>query len=105
MKTETKFGINNLLMHKYSNKSSKNKFVVLEVMETLIQTCYGGTQIFYITRPIIAEKHGFKDNAEWYVGSASANNGEYLKYREDELIQAPDNVLQIFLGSDSVKVD
>src|SRR5262245_56378563 len=95
------FDINNLLITKYHNHN-KNKIICFEVMEVQTQTCSAGTQIFYLCRLLIAEK--LFRSEEWTVGiGMSGPHGEesgLKKFREDELVQAPDEVIYILLGTE-----
>lgn len=106
MKIETKFDVNNLVKRKFDT-NSKNKMSALEVMEVITQTCYAGTQVFYLCKPVIAQKE-FKDKWKedgefsWVIVhgiSQEENQPGWRKYREDELVEAPKEVIDIILGN------
>lgn len=108
MKIETKFDISNLLVSKYqrnpiSIESKHDLLCCFEVIDINTQTCMGGTQIFYVCRSI----HGMTETnyvdgkrettyKDFTVGSNS--KGEYSTFREDELIEAPKEVIDLVLG-------
>lgn len=106
MEIKTKFDVNNLVKRKFDT-NSKNRMSALEVMEVIAQTCYAGTQVFYLCKPVIAEKE-FKDKWKedgefsWVIAhgiSQEENQAGWRKYREDELIEAPKEVIDIILGN------
>ena len=107
MKIETKFDVNNLVVSKYQRNviaSEKNdSLCCLEVIEVKTGTCMAGTQVFYVCRPIhgITEKE-FIDGkmVKKFVdfNMAFTSSGEYCTCREDELVAAPDDVIDLVLG-------
>jgi hypothetical protein len=105
MKIVTKFDVNNLVKRKFDT-DSKNQIHVLEVMEVASQTCYAGTQVFYFCKPIIArkefaEKYLEKGESTWVIChgvSQEENQAGWRKYREDELVEVPNESIDIILG-------
>lgn len=108
MKIETKFNVNNLVVSKYQRnppqKSRNNLLCCFEVIDINTGTCMAGTQIFYVCRSI----HGMTDTEyvdgervttyrDFAVGSNS--KGEYMTFREDEIIEAPKEVIDLVLGN------
>jgi hypothetical protein len=109
MKIETKFDVNNLVKRKF-DADTKDGFVAMEVMEIVSQTCYAGTQVFYSCRHIYAKRE-FKGFGEkeftWSVGHGVSKEDAQMgwqKYREDELVEAPQNQIDIILGGNTKKV-
>lgn len=105
MKLTTKFEVNDLIKHKY-NTPGKDSVAILEVMEIITQTCYAGTQVFYLCRAIILTKEftGFnkEDDRKWVVGhsiSKDSNKISWERYREDELISINKDEEEIFKES------
>lgn len=106
MKIETKFEINNLVKRKFDS-DYENSRCCLEVMEIISQTCYAGTQVFYLCRSIILNKqfeHEYKKEGafKWVIlhnVSQEENNLGWRKYREDELIEAPNEIIDIILNN------
>lgn len=108
MKIETKFDVNNLVVSKYQRNPLKLKtkttaLCCFEVIEVHAVTCMAGTQVFYDVRVI----HGITDTK--YVddkrvttyedfGIGSSPKGEYSRMREDELVEAPKEVIDLVLG-------
>lgn len=105
MEIQTQFDVHNLVKHKFSSHGKK-VICALEIMEVLSNTCYGGTQIYYWCRPIVArvEKDGYGENAKtfWVIGYA-IDKGEtvegYAKFREDELVSLTQKEIDIILGA------
>lgn len=96
MKIETKFDIGNLVVHKFDTPKRQD-MIVFEVLEHLVQICYGGVQIFHFCRPIYILKIG----ADWHVthGRVKDESGlGMMKLREDEIIQAPQKYIDIILN-------
>ncbi len=110
MTIETKFDVNNLVKAKF-DKGTENHFQLFEVMQVETNTCYAGTQNFYLCRAITAKKK-FKDEwskkgeFEWLIchgiGSTDFAIG-WGKYREDELVEAPKEQIDIILGGGSAE--
>lgn len=107
MEIKTKFNVNNLAKRKFDT-DSKNYREALEVMEIISQTCYAGTQVFYLCKPIVCKKEfneRWKEDGEfkWVVGhgvSQTDDQTAWRKYREDELIEAPQELVDIILGKE-----
>ena len=105
MKIETQFDVNNLVKRKFDTQS-RTQMNCLEVMEVISQTCYAGTQVFYLCRPIIAQKefkNQYKEEGEftWTILhgiSQEENKSGWRKYREDELIECPKEEMDVYLG-------
>lgn len=86
MKTQTKFNINDLVQHKFTNNKT-DVVNFMEVIEIQMQICYGGKQEWYLCREMqyiyFPQDHG----GAWVFGQERADKGkEYKKYRADELI-------------------
>lgn len=104
MNIETKFEVNNLLLHKFTNTKNAN-ITALEVIFVNTETCSAGTQVFYMCRPILVMtkkdweegKAIFKKIVEHAVGQRDFE-GCWHKYREDELIAAPQDVIDLVLS-------
>lgn len=109
MKIETKFDVNNLVVSKYqrnpiAQKSKHDLLCCFEVIDIHTGTCMAGTQVFYDLRTIhgMTETHYVDGNkvtkfTDFSVGSNS--KGEYIRMREDELIEAPKEVIDMVLGN------
>ena len=109
MEIKTKFNVNNLVISKYQKdpvkRNNSELFCCYEVIDINTQTCMAGTQIFYIVRPI----HGFITN-EYKEGKreskftdfniASYQNREYATIREDELVEASKEIIDLVLGDE-----
>lgn len=106
MEIKTKFEINDLVKRKYDTSSAK-QLCTFDVMEVITQTCYAETQIFYLCRPLLAQKefkNRYDENGEfsWVVShgiSKEDNQTGWRKYREDELIAVSEEVATIFRGN------
>ena len=110
MKLQSKFNVNDLLARKFDSNGNKY-FHIFEVLEIITNTCYAGTQFFYLCRPITGSKEykeKYKDSGEfkWIVRHVIGNNANHTpgklyaeKYREDELVLAPKRVIDIVLKS------
>lgn len=107
MVVKTQFDVHNLVRHKFENRGANN-FIGLEVMEVVAQTCYGGTQVFYLCRAIICQKE-FKEkwkesgDFNWNVTNGISKQGDinnmgWEKFREDELIELEQDRIDIILG-------
>ncbi len=107
MVVKTQFDVNNLVRHKFENRGEK-QFIGLEIMEIITQTFYGGTQTFYLCRPIICQKEfkeKWRENGEfeWSVTNGIAkqdgyNNIGWERLTEDELVSLEQNKIDIILG-------
>ena len=113
MKLETKFNVDDLVGHKF-NRIRPSKLVCYRVMEVVTQTCYGGTQVFYDCRMIIASKQfeGFKEKGPftWEVEHAVRAEGHEracgtFRYREDEVIDLTQEQKDIFSGKITDGID
>lgn len=108
MKIETKFDINNLVVSKYQRNTIIGKpderLCCFEIMDINTGTCMAGTLVYYVCRGV----HGitgidFIDGkkvetfTDFNVGSNS--KGEYVTFREDELVEAPKGVIDLVLGN------
>lgn len=107
MKLESKFDINNLVKHKFGREAN-DCVHCLEIMQVQTETCYAGTQIFYLARAIVAIKkyeHDYKKEGPfiWTIANAivgeSNKNIAWEKYREDELIECPQEQIDVILGN------
>ena len=108
MKIETKFDVNNLVVSKYqrnpvAQKSKNDLLCCFEVIDITTGTCMAGTQVFYDLRSI----HGmistdYEDGKikKTYKDFTPGSNpkGEYTRMREDELVEAPKEVIDLVLG-------
>lgn len=120
MTIEPKYNINDFLEVKIE-AGSPSRFHFMEVMEVITQTCYGGTQIFYLCRSALAEKSMSREPAKekgkpsnlkefWMVGSVNRDQKDcgYKRYREDEVnILAPHKlkIIQKAKQSDVLPMD
>jgi hypothetical protein len=110
MKIETKFDVNNFVVRKFDT-NEKDTFRVLEVMEVISQTCYAGTQVFYLCRAMVANKEyekQWKQEGEytWVIGHVlgkDENSTGWRKYREDELIEAKQEHVDLILNGGEEK--
>ena len=101
MTVTTKFDVDSLATMKY-DRGTDDMFQVLEIKEVLAQICYGGVQIFYDCRTIVGRKEykGFKKEGDfqWLVGHSLSKEDSktgWKRYREDELIAAPQEHIDI----------
>lgn len=100
MKIETKFNVNDLTQRKYD--SNDTTIMVCEIIEIVPVVCIAGTQVFYITRPIMLNRvPKYKDGEttyKWAVERAIYRDNTIPKFREDELIPCSDEYKKIVLG-------
>lgn len=104
MEINPKFQINNLLTHKFENQG-EDAICVLEAMEIHTNTCYAGTQVFYECRQIhvikkFEHEYSRKGPFVWAVAHAYGKTPQdigWKRYREDELIDAPQWAIDIIL--------
>ncbi len=107
MKIETKFDVNNLLVHKFTPLDN-DKINALEVLEIRTNTCYAGTQNFYDCRAVVLKKHYNRyktDEFTWDVLHSaihSDRNMGMITYREDELIELPQEFIEIILNKGKI---
>ena len=101
MNIQSKFDINDILVQQFSRKS-QTYFQALQVLEVVTQSCYAGTQVFYFCRPIIGHREVelFKEKRDyvWRIDHGLSKNDHEMgwqKYREDELLKAPQEILDI----------
>ncbi len=105
MKIETKFDINNLIAHKF--QQGGNIMNIMEVMEIETVTCYAGTQNFYICRLLVLEKvfknsYSNEGKFRWRIAHSIGKEdfaSGWKKYREDEMIEAPQELIEIVMGN------
>lgn len=106
MKITTKFNVNELVLHKYNGGRNK-RIVGYEILEIVSQSCYAGTQIFYLCRAIIAEKILISPFDEdkgfvWTIAHATSNDPSapmaWTRFREDELVTASLTDVEILTG-------
>lgn len=100
MKIETKFNVNDLTLKKYDH--NKDMILVCEIMEIVPVVCIAGVQVFYTVRIIsITKKNTYinrENEPEWRSDRIITSNGQYHKFREDELIPISDKALKIING-------
>ena len=93
MKVQSKFGIGDFAQMKYETED-RDYFIVQKITGIVTDTCYIGTQVFYLCRGYILKKIFEKEfsktgNFTWCVrpGVGDADNSTGLrKFREDDLI-------------------
>ena len=104
MEIKTKFEIEDLLSLK-TDRRDKDRFHALIVMEITSETCYSGTQIFYVCRMISGEKiYSMTESGvyEWAIGHIKGSDKHdtgWKRYREDELIKSSKEVVKIIRGT------
>lgn len=105
---QTKFNVNDLIVSKYqrnpiSQTSEIESVYCFEIIDINTGTCMAGTQVFYVCRSI----HGIlsidyidgkkvKSYKDFLIGSGA--KGEYTTLREDEIVVAPKEVIDLVLG-------
>ena len=101
MKIETKYSVGDIVKHQFQTPSERFMHG-LEVLELQSQTCYAGTQVFYLCRHIVFHKMNdkWKDATEihWSIAheyGSSDNQTGYRKYREDELTVLDEGFLSL----------
>lgn len=110
MNIETKFNVGDIAALLFNTKGH-SEFVAMQIMEIAAQVCYTTTQVFYLCRPIITHKkfkHPYSDNLEyrkdfeWIVNRGNASKDDmqlgWAKFREDELIPATQEQIDIIKG-------
>lgn len=107
MTIETKFNVNDIVQSKFSRGLTTYRHTIAyEVLEIQTQTCYGGTQVFYLVRPIMIENGidlGKKDTAKGDEYPRKTMSVEAMgcpiekcpKFREDELMACAADVLAV----------
>ena len=93
MKITSKFGIGDLVQRKYETEG-RTSFIVHEIMNVFTDTCYIGTQVFYLCKALILTKeykHEYLKTGDFtwcvYPGISEGDNTTGMKkLREDELI-------------------
>ena len=110
MEIKTKFDINNLVVSKYQrnpfeNKETKIDLCCYEVMEIITETCIAGTQTFYRVRVLHGLHNRIKDFMKEELEDKFSDirlvdmgNNMYVKMREDELVEAPKEVIDFVLN-------
>ena len=97
MNIKTKFSVSDFAKRKY-DQQLKDQFQILEVMQIHSETCYAGTQVFYLCRMLFAKKEKSYvanpgEEVQWAIshsiGKEEHSTG-WLKYREDELVEITD---------------
>jgi hypothetical protein len=102
MNIETKFAVGDLVSIKYKRKSNLHSQIMI-VMEIHTNTCYAGTQAFYLCRLYTTAMHNIGENMPptiltlHSVGD-KANDIGWNKYREDELVNASQDEIDILKG-------
>lgn len=98
MNITTAFKVNDLVAYKYGHSTDEMKSIA-EVIEVQTVTCSAGTQVFYHCRRIFLRRDFFKNEQEkWVVSYGIAGERRdipYDRYREDELIECPDDVKEL----------
>lgn len=105
MEIKTKFEITDLVTLK-TERRDNSRLHAMVIMEIVSQTCYSGTQLFYLCRVLTGEKvheisYDKKSPFVWIIGhiqGSNVNDGGYKKYREDELIESSKEVKSIIEG-------
>ena len=103
MEIETRYDITDFVRRRF-DRDTNETILALHVMEIITQTCYAGTQVFYLCRQLKAEKvfeKPFKREGDfvWAIcHSYSQRSGEMgvVKYREDELLPLEPDKLKVF---------
>lgn len=102
MEIKTKFNVHDLLVHKY-DMDKINSVIALEVLQIKTESCYAGTQVFYDCRAIIANKSSKDDR--WHIGHSvilsEDNKTGWKKYREDELLPASKETINLLKRPDN----
>jgi len=92
MKINSKFNINDLVKCKYDTELLEKNIGALMIMEVHTQSCYAGTQVFYLCRQIVGKKESDRwetpKKEYWIIGHGATNESRVAwgKYREDELV-------------------
>jgi hypothetical protein len=104
MKIETKFDVNGLVVSKYhrgldENESLSGVLCCFEVLDIKTTTCMAGTQVHYVCRAIYKHSRAKYINGERVLNTAfypsGTSNGEYVTFREDELVAAPKEIVDL----------
>ena len=109
MKIESKFDVNNIVAHKFQ-KDGHDAFIASEILGVQTDTCYAGTQVFYLCRNLMLQKkRDFEykgDEVEkkhkWEVNHAISGDTKgqipLQGYREDEIVECPKKFIDIILN-------
>lgn len=84
----TRFDVNNLVQHKYATNQPTQEIYVFEIIEVQVIKCMGGTQVFYLCRPMqSAYTSEFSRNRKLieFTPGFTREGTAYVKFREDEL--------------------
>ncbi len=100
MEIKTKFNINDLVQYKFHIENNKRSTFFYEIQFIHTETCSAGSQVFYLCRPIaILYSEHYLDNAKVIELSdfdlRKPRDGEYQKFREDEIVPASKNLIEI----------
>jgi len=101
----SEFSIKDLVAHNYQSGNG-DEITAYEVMDIIANKCYGGLQVFYNCRPIIAKKkkeNPFKNDSPFVwdiLIGVSKNHNEigWQKFRQDELTLLDPYAMQIIKG-------
>jgi hypothetical protein len=103
MKIETKFNVNDIVEAKRSVHGD-DSFIAYEIMEILSNTCYVGTQIDYLARPMLCTHERIKpygdEKYKWKIDVAygkDIHDSGWKRYREDELIEASNEARSVII--------
>lgn len=101
MKLKSRFDIHSIVRRKFDNSDKIATLIVYQVMEIHSQTYYAGTQIFYLCRPNILNYIDSSEN-KWIISHGTGKDDHNLgwkKYREDELVKASKEIIEVFYRS------
>ena len=95
MKITTKFKVGDIVQKKYDTEG-KDIMILQEIMTIVTDTCYVGTQVFYLCRALVLTKEYEKlyDKSRGFTWNVNPgvhqddNSIGWKKWREDEFIPA-----------------
>jgi len=110
MNIKTKFDVGSFAIHKHQSLGErygmggiKEEIIpLMEIMDIISEVCYAGTQVFYLARIIQLEKSvsTYDNNKVTWSSGYSQNHINsfqgtgYYKYREDELVPCPKDIVK-----------
>lgn len=100
MNIKSKYNIGDIVKYQFEKcKDEENNHSCLCIEQVMTETCYAGTQVFYLARPVGLR---LEDNSYViYHGTSKNNQTGWTKYREDELVEVEQSISDMIQFGDS----